>query len=65
MSAGETSAEGFDRLLDLASRSSDSVGNLPGQKHMAVVVGVPWVREAVQLVAKLKLVEGRLEMFTH
>ena len=32
---------------------------------MPIVVGVARVREAVQFVAKIKLVEGRLEMFTH
>lgn len=32
---------------------------------MPVVVGVARVREAVQLVAKVKLVEGRLEMVAH
>ena len=32
---------------------------------MPVVVGVTWVREALQFVAKIKLIEGRFEMFTH
>ena len=32
---------------------------------MPIVVGVARVREAVQFVAKIKSVEGRLEMFTH
>jgi len=59
------SAEGFDRLLDLTSRGSDSIGDLPRQIHMPIVVGVAGVREAVQFVAKIKLVEGRLKMFTH
>jgi hypothetical protein len=32
---------------------------------MPIVVGVPRVRQAAELVAKIKLVEGRLEMFAH
>jgi len=54
------SAQGFDGLLDLTSCGSDSIGDLSRQVHMPVVVGVARVREAVQLVAKIKLVEGRL-----
>ena len=60
----QVSAEGFDRLLDLTSRCSDAIGDLLRQKNMPIVVGVARVREAVQLLAKIQLVEGRMEMFT-
>ncbi|HXC76561.1 MAG TPA: hypothetical protein VNU19_05870 [Candidatus Acidoferrum sp.] len=58
-------AERFYRLLDLTLCGSDSLGDLLGQEHMPIVVGVARVREAVQLVAEIKLVERRLEMVAH
>ena len=62
---GATIRRGFDRLLDLTSSGSDSIRDILRQIHMPIVVSVARVREAVQFVAKIKLVQGRQEMCTH